>query len=261
MHYLGIDLGSRQVKLVLMSNEGIIKTHIWHTGKFYKQFASSENGLLTLALRDMGIEGQVVGVTTGYGRNHTQFNGFTAINEIKAHGLGAVYQTQEKDFTLLDVGGQDVKVIKIRDGLLEDMNLNDKCAASCGRFLEQMAEVLDMPLAELLDMKSDPIKLSSTCAVFCESELIGKMAEGFSLKELAAGVNQALFKRIEPLLKGFDDNKLWLSGGIAHSHALQGYLLEHYQTVKVLEDPIFNGAIGCCLHARVISGEDTTCFK
>lgn len=250
MQYLGLDLGSRQVKLVLMSEDGTTRKSSWHTGKFYKQFACSENGILKLALDSLGIKGAYVGVTTGYGRNHIAFEGLTAINELKAHSLGAVYQTQCMNFTLLDVGGQDVKVLKIRNGLLEDMNLNDKCAASCGRFLEQMAEVLDMSLEALMAAFEEPVALSSTCAVFCESELIGKMAEGCSLERLAAGVNEALYKRIEPLLKHFPDSNLWLSGGVSASAALRLALSQRYKSVQVLNDPIYNGAIGCCLHAK-----------
>lgn len=255
MQYLGIDLGSRQVKLVLMSEAGIVKSALWHTGKFYKQYARSQNGMLTLALEDLGISEPFIGVTTGYGRNHLEFSGLTAINEIKAHGLGAVYQTGEKNFTLLDVGGQDVKVLKIRNGHIEDMNLNDKCAASCGRFLEQMAEVLDLNLSELIHMSESPVTLSSTCAVFCESELIGKMAEGLPASQLAAGVNLALYKRIEPLLKNFEDHLLWLSGGVAHSEALHKALRQRYESVKVLENPVFNGALGCCLYAKMLEQE------
>lgn len=252
MQYLGLDLGSRQVKLVLMSEAGILRTASWHTGKFYRQFARSENGVLTLALEGLDIEGEFVGVTTGYGRNHIAFKDMTAINELKAHSLGAVYQSQATDFTLLDVGGQDVKVLKIRNGLMVDMNLNDKCAASCGRFLEQMAEVLDMELEVLMDAYEAPVALSSTCAVFCESELIGKMAEGYPTERLAAGVNEALFKRIEPLLKHFPDASLWLSGGVSSSAALQHALSQRYASVRVLQNPVYNGAIGCCLYAKQI---------
>ena len=93
--------------------------------------------------------------------------------------------------------------MRIAKGQLVDMTLNDKCAASCGRFLEQMAEILDMPLEVMTQHVAEPVSLSSTCAVFCESELIGKMAEGCTPEALAAGVNWSLFKRLEPMLSGF----------------------------------------------------------
>lgn len=271
MRVLGLDLGSRQVKLAIMADGQIKVKKSWHTAYFYRQFcspvsegrgqSSNQNGLgtsqntLGISLEALGVEAVDLCVSTGYGRNNTNLLGFKAINEIKAHALGAQHQTGEKDFVLLDVGGQDVKVMRIQSGQLVDMNLNDKCAASCGRFLEQMASVLDMPLEEMTSETERPAALSSTCAVFCESELIGKMAEGYSPQSLAAGVNLSLYKRLEPMLSGFEHDQLWLSGGVAGSQALRALLLGRYQSVSVLEDPTFNGAIGCCVYGSQILKE------
>lgn len=254
MGIVGLDLGSRQVKLAYMADGEILKTTAWHTAQFYRKFCKpgKDGKGLGIALEDLGIESAEILISTGYGRNNTNLNGFIPINEIKAHALGAQYQTQEKSFVLLDVGGQDVKVMRVKLGQLIEMNLNDKCAASCGRFLEQMAEVLDIRLEELTEHYLDPVSLSSTCAVFCESELIGKMAEGFEMKALAAGVNRSLYKRLEPMLSGFEDQQLFLSGGVAHSQALQYFLKEIYPKVEAVSDPIFNGAIGCCEYGKSV---------
>lgn len=256
MRVLGIDLGSREVKLVVMNGAEIELKKSWHTAFFYREFCrpSDMDQHLGLSLEALGVGDVDAAVSTGYGRNNTSLIGFTAINELKAHSLGAQFQNQQKAFVLLDVGGQDVKVMRINAGQLVDMNLNDKCAASCGRFLEQMAEVLDLSLESLTSHVDNPVPLSSTCAVFCESELIGKMAEGHSPEHLAAGVNQSLFKRMEPMLRGFEDETLWLSGGVAKSHALRTQLLGLYQRVEILEDPTYNGAIGCCQHAQKLLG-------
>lgn len=264
MRTLGLDLGSRMVKLVLMSEEQIITKHSWHTAYFYRQFCgpalSAVDSLepLTLKLSLEKLEKLIqepltdldACVSTGYGRNNIHLYGFTAVNELKAHSVGAVHQSGEKDLILLDVGGQDVKIMKIEKGQLMDMNLNDKCAASCGRFLEQMAEVLDMPLDTLTATYESPEALSSTCAVFCESELIGKLAEGKDPMTLAAGVNQSLFKRLEPMLRGFEAKAIWLSGGVAHSGALRYHLKRYYDGIHVLPDSSYNGAIGCCQIGR-----------
>lgn len=261
MKTLGLDLGSRQVKMVLMNETAILSEQAWHTAFFYRNlcgpsqesdqqlelFKDRLENLINQSLNDVSAF-----VSTGYGRNNIHLDGFTAINELKAHSLGAVHQTGERDFTLLDVGGQDVKIMKIQEGQLTDMNLNDKCAASCGRFLEQMAEVLDMSLSQLTEQVADPVALSSTCAVFCESELIGRLAEGKELKHLAAGVNLSLFKRLQPMMRGFEAEVLWLSGGVASSKALQHHLKAYYKEVKVLQNPVYNGAIGCCIHGQKI---------
>lgn len=252
MGIVGLDLGSRQVKLAYMEEGSVTKQMAWHTAQFYRNFCKPGNDGkgLGIALEDLGVGSAELLISTGYGRNNTHLNGFIPINEIKAHALGAQYQMKEKNFVLLDVGGQDVKVMRVKLGQLVEMNLNDKCAASCGRFLEQMAEVLDITLDELTTHYEDPVALSSTCAVFCESELIGKMAEGIETKALAAGVNRSLYKRLEPMLSGFEDQQLFLSGGVAHSQALQRYLKEIYPKVEAVTDPIFNGAIGCCEYGR-----------
>lgn len=271
MRVLGLDLGSRQVKMVVMEDGRIEDKKSWHTAYFYRQFCSpagegegqdsnqltpgTGQNALGISLEALGVRPVDLCVSTGYGRNNTNLMGFKAINEIKAHALGAKHQTGQRDFVLLDVGGQDVKVMRIQSGQLVDMNLNDKCAASCGRFLEQMASVLDMPLDEMTAETDHPAALSSTCAVFCESELIGKMAEGYSPQRLAAGVNLSLYKRLEPMLSGFEHDQLWLSGGVAGSQALQALLLGRYPRVTVLSDPTFNGAIGCCVYGSQILKE------
>ncbi len=251
MRFLGLDLGSREVKMALMVDGHVTLKKSWHTAYFYKNFCkpAAEGVDLGLSLEALGVDPVDYCVSTGYGRNNTNLSGFTSINELKAHFLGAQYQIEENDFILLDVGGQDVKVMRIKSGQMTDMNLNDKCAASCGRFLEQMAEVLDMPLQEMTSYTDSPVALSSTCAVFCESELIGKMAEGHCTKDLAAGVNQSLFKRLAPILNGFEHEQVWLSGGVSKSLALKTHLLTLYEKVEVLEEPVFNGAIGCCIFA------------
>lgn len=272
MKILGLDLGSRQVKLALMDEGQIVYKKSWHTATFYRQFCGpsgntagtsiggnlGNNKELGIDLSALGIEMPDVCVSTGYGRNNTQLKGFQPINELKAHSFGAQHQTGETDFVLLDVGGQDVKVMRVEKGQLVDMTLNDKCAASCGRFLEQMAEILDMPLDIMTKHVLEPVSLSSTCAVFCESELIGKMAEGCTPEALAAGVNWSLFKRLEPMLSGFEHSKLLLSGGVAVSQALKNQLETKYEIVQPLADPTYNGAIGCCAFGlKAFKGRET----
>jgi predicted CoA-substrate-specific enzyme activase len=249
MRILGMDLGSREVKIVLMEDGKVIEKRKISTMTFYRDWCSYDQKV-TVDLKKLKIEGIDCAISTGYGRNNTDLNKFKAINEIKAHVYGAVYQTKLKDFVLLDVGGQDVKVVKVENGVITDLELNEKCAASCGRYLENMANVLEISLDEMAMYVQDPVELNSTCAVFSESELIGKIAEGIGIKRLCAGVNYSLYKRLRPLLNQFKGRRLMLSGGVANNQAIQEYLRRDYDEIIVVEDPQSNGAIGCCYYGE-----------
>ncbi|MCY6483343.1 acyl-CoA dehydratase activase [Clostridium aestuarii] len=249
MRILGIDLGSREVKIVLMEDNMIIKKMKISTMSFYRDYCSF-NGKITVDLEKLKIENVDKAISTGYGRNNTDLKKFIAINEIKAHVYGGFYQTGLKDFILLDIGGQDVKVAKIEKGITTDLELNEKCAASCGRYLENMASVLEISLDEMSKYYQNPIELNSTCAVFSESELIGKIAEGANIESLSAGVNYSLYKRLKPLLTKFRGRKLVLTGGVATNIAIKKYLNKDYDEVVSVNFPQFNGAIGCCYYGE-----------
>ena len=247
MRVLGIDLGSREVKIVLQENHVTIFKKKISTMAFYRDFCTYD-GKIIVDVNKIGCGPFDRAVSTGYGKNNTDLSQFEPINEIKAHAYGSIFQTQMDDYVLLDIGGQDVKAIKIENRLTVDIELNDRCAASCGRYLENMAQVLEVHLDELSTHFKAPVELNSTCAVFSESELIGRIAEGATTEVLCASVNYSLYKRLKPLLNNFKSKKLVLSGGVAKNVAIQFYLKSDYQEVISLEDPQFNGAIGCCYY-------------
>ncbi len=249
MRIVGLDLGSREVKLAVWEDDRLVRTDQYSTMSFYRDYCTWEDQVV-VQLDKLGIEDFDLGISTGYGRNNTNLLGFEAINEIKAHAYGAMHQTGDKDFILLDVGGQDVKVIRVEKGLVTDLDLNEKCAASCGRYLENMAAVLELPLDDLSTYSKDPVELNATCAVFSESELIGKIAEGASVASLCAGVNWSMYQRLKPMLTKFRGQKLVVSGGVAKNQAILGYLKESYPMVEAVASPQFNGAIGCCIYGR-----------
>ena len=247
MRRLGIDLGSREVKVVLMEEEAILQKFKISTMQFYRDFCDFD-GKIIVNLEKLNIHDIHSFVSTGYGRNNTDLKLFKPINEIKAHVYGGMYQTDLKDFILLDVGGQDVKVVKVEKGITTDLELNEKCAASCGRYLENMANVLEISLDDMSVHHENPVELNSTRAVFSESELIGKIAEGVSIECLCSGVNYSLYKRLKPLLRKFKGKKLVLTGGVANNAAIKKYLKEDYEEIVSVEEPQFNGAIGCCYY-------------
>ena len=249
MRSLGIDLGSREVKLVVMEDNNIISKSKFSTISFYRDFCF-HGEKLEVNIKKLGLENIDKAISTGYGRNNTNLNFFKPINELKAHVYGVFYQTGLKDFILLDVGGQDVKVVKVESGVITDLELNEKCAASCGRYLENMAAVLEIPLDQLFQHYEKPTELNSTCAVFSESELIGKIAQGVTLDRLCAGVNYSLYKRLQPLLNKFTGHKLVISGGVANNVALKKYLKNEYEEIIELKEPQYNGAIGCSFYGE-----------
>ncbi len=247
MRILGLDLGSREVKIVVMENNQIINKQKISTMTFYRYYCNYESKI-TVDFDKLKIDSVDKAISTGYGRNNIDLDKFKVINELKAHVYGVFYQTDLRDFILLDVGGQDVKVVKVEKGIITDMDLNDKCAASSGRYIENMANILEIPLEDLCNYNENPIELNSTCAVFSESELIGKIAEGIEIERLCAGVNYSLYKRLRPLLNKFKGNLLVVTGGVAKNQGIIRYLKEDYDDIITVADPQFNGAIGCCFY-------------
>lgn len=255
MTALGIDLGSRQAKFAAVSGPDILWVKTFDTIPFYKQYGRVRDGRLSFDFDALGLlspqEREATPlVVTGYGRNTLALEGARVVPEIQAHVAGARFQTGLDTFTLLDLGGQDSKVARLEHGILIDFVMNDKCAASSGRYLENMAKVLDIPLAELSRHHRDPVPLDATCGIFGESELIGKIIEGHSLERLCAGVNGTLLKRVAPMLRRFPSDTLVVTGGVAQNQAFIVLLQEATGAdIIVPERPQHNGAIGCAILA------------
>ena len=248
---IGIDLGSRKAKFALLADGEITRLADYDTVTFYKRYGRLEGDDLILDLAGSGLfsDNELRGATltvTGYGRNTIAMRGARVISEIRAHVTGAVMQTGLTDFTMLDMGGQDTKVALVRGGKLSDFVMNDKCAASSGRYLENMASILEVELTELSAHWEDPVKLDATCGIFGESELIGQILRGHPVERLCAGVNQTLVKRVMPMLQRFPGETLVLTGGVALNGALVKLLeKETGRAVIVPPHPQHNGAIGC----------------
>ena len=148
----------------------------------------------------------------------------------------------------MDIGGQDTKSFSERSGRFDFMT-NDRCAASSGRYLENMSQVLGLSMEELSRHSVDPVELNSTCAIFGETEIIAKIVEGHSLPALAAGINYSLYRCFSSMLERLASDIVILSGGVAQNTAIKEIIArETSRKVLSLAQPQFNGAIGACLY-------------
>lgn len=246
---LGIDLGSRSVKIVQMNKNRIIKTNVYDTIAFYRTYGQYAQGKLQIDFSELGFSDNESVVATGYGKITVQVEGAHYFPEIQAHVKGAVFQSGLRDFTLLDIGGQDTKIVQVRDGRAVDFCTNDRCAASSGRYIENMAAILGISVEEMGKYSNNPVELNSTCAIFGETEIIARIVEGYSTPELAAGVNYSLFKRCAAMLGKLYSPTIVMSGGGSLNKALADIISkENKAQVVLLPYAQLNGAIGCCVY-------------
>ena len=246
----GLDFGSRYVKMVYPGRKGELTRRQWDTIIFYRDYLRREPGHLSVAWPRLGLPEPETLVVTGYGKDLLQHK-FPAITEIRAHFLGARQQTGLDHFILLEVGGQDTKVLYVKDGRVFDFLTNDRCAAGTGRYLENMARFLKMPLPRFAAAWQDPVEISQTCAIFGESELVGHLLEGVDPERLAAGVNASVARRALAMVRRYRCPTLVCVGGVARNRAVRHFLQEANQfRVIVPPYPQFNGALGCWLEAN-----------
>jgi len=251
----GCDVGSTTGKALIMKNGEIMGYSITpcavrpeKTAELALQEALQASGLNSSdELRYM--------VGTGYGRVRIPFADEN-VSEITCHGIGA-FHLNPADRTLIDIGGQDCKVIRISPkGKVVDFVMNDKCAAGTGRFFEGMARVLEISLTDISELSlksSEPAQISSQCTVFAESEVITLLNEGVSIEDIAAGINEAIAARLSSLVRKVGlEEEVSVSGGCAKNKGLIMALEKRLGVeVKPLSmDPQIIGALGAALIAR-----------
>lgn len=245
---LGLDLGSRATKAVWLKNGRVAVKRQVETIPFLARALS--DGRLDLGPLNLPEEALAERtVLTGYGRQ--SLTGVTTITEIRAHFKGALHQTGLTDFVLVEIGGQDTKVIQVKGGRVFDFRTNDKCAAGTGRYLENMARLMGVDLSELAQAESDPTRINNTCAIFGESEIIGQVVEGIEPKKIMAGVNDSVARRVAQAIRRYKPDKVLLCGGVALNRGVAARLRERLKTEVIIPpEPLFNGALGCALEAE-----------
>jgi len=249
----GVDVGSTQTKSIVINEaRQIVGRALIDTGANVIQAA--ENAY-TRALEDGGIREEEVEyvIGTGYGRYKVTF-GNTQVTEISCHARGAAHMFPATR-TVLDMGGQDTKAIRVGgNGEIIDFCMNDKCAAGTGRFLGAAASALEIPLPNLgpTAMKAErPVRISTTCTVFAESEVLSWLGKGKKIEDILMGVHQSIAKRSIGLMRrvGVED-QVTFTGGVAKNIGMI-YALEDNLGIKlnVSDDSHFMGALGAALFA------------
>ena len=253
----GIDLGSRTVKILRLGPRGRLQADCFDTVPFYRRYARrhAETGRLELALDALRLAPDARIVSTGYGRNLCAFANAEVMPEIEAHVAGALALVEARSFVLVDVGGQDTKVAVVERGRLVSFEMNDRCAAGTGRFLETIARTLDMPIEALARCEDDPIPISATCAIFSESEVVGRLVEGSAPERLAAGANLSVARRLAAMLARVPRKRTFATGGGARNPAVVALLArEIARPVTALPGAQFAGALGCLVRACKAAG-------
>lgn len=200
-------------------------------------------------LEDIGIHETEVErvVATGYGRKSIQFAD-TAVSEITAHAKGVQYLSPDVR-GIIDIGGQDSKVIAVERGKVTDFLMNDKCAAGTGKFLEYTAKALDVPIEALGSLalaSKSPASISSTCTVFAESEVISLRARGATREDLAAGLVESIAQRVSVMAKqvGLKEHIAFV-GGVAKNAGMKAALERELGVMLFVPfEPQITGALG-----------------
>ncbi len=254
----GIDVGSLSAQAVIMEGGSIRASSSIPVKPNPLDSAAT---VLLMALESAGLKRNDLGfiVSTGYGREQVQKEGLSQANvsEISAHGKGA-YWLLPAVHTVIDIGGQDAKVIRLGGkGELLDFVMNDKCAAGTGRFLEVMARTLGVSVEELAPLSSrakNPIELSNRCSIYCETEALHYMQRGVDPADIAASVNRSMAERVLALVQRVGiDREVTMTGGVAKNVVVRKELerLIGTRMVDYEVDPQIVGALG----AALIAGE------
>ncbi len=249
----GVDVGSTQTKAVVVDEKGrIVGRALTMTGANVMKAAEGAfaEALASGDLREEEVE-FVVG--TGYGRYKVTF-GNTQVTEISCHGRGAVHMFPGTR-TVVDMGGQDTKAIRVSPrGEIVDFCMNDKCAAGTGRFLGAASAALEIPLDQLGPTAlrgSKPVRISTTCTVFAESEVLSWLGKGKAIEDILLGVHTSIAGRSAGLLRRVGiEEEITFTGGVAKNAAMIETLNRALGArVNVSEDSHFMGALGAALFA------------
>ena len=251
-NYIGIDIGSTNAKIAILDeNECLKKTFISSTG-----FSSKETS--KKLMEDVFASGidrnDSKIVATGYGRISVDDTDKT-VTEISCHAKGAVHLFKNDNLLIIDIGGQDTKIIEVEHGMVKDFVMNDKCSAGTGRFLDVMAKTMGVDIKELCEMAKlgGGVTISSLCTVFAESEIISLIGRSEKKENIANAVVMSIVQKVASQTKkvSFANKQVCLTGGLCDMDFIINALSKTLG-VSVLSDKNakFAGAIGAALYAK-----------
>ena len=260
----GVDVGSTQTKAIIVDEQKrIVARSLTDTGAYLVRAADRafQTALDEAGLSRSEVE-QVIG--TGYGRFKVEF-GDAQVTEISCHAKGA-WALIPATRTVIDIGGQDTKAIKVSDrGEVLDFAMNDKCAAGSGRFLTNSAEAVGLQVSEMGERSmaaKQPVRLSTVCTIFVESDILQYLAQGKKVEDILAGVHGSIAARTVALVRRVGaESEVTFTGGVSRNvgivKAVEGKLAMH---VNVSPDSHYTGALGAAIFAmeRVVAGPAVT---
>ena len=246
-YYVGIDIGSTASKVAVLCDGVLVDAFVLPTGWNGRETARQ----IYAMLQQKGYTDHMRCTATGYGRVSVDYAD-KVITEITCHGKGG-WALFGQNGTIVDIGGQDTKVIHIQDGQVADFLMNDKCAAGTGKFIEVMANRLGTDLKEFYQEAEigTPVSISAMCTVFAESEVIGHIGEGKPREDIAAGVIDSVASRVSNLVSRFGiKGDLYLTGGLCDSPYFIRILSEKInRTVTTHPMARYAGSLGAALAA------------
>lgn len=253
LYVVGVDIGSTQAKAVALDERAQIVGQALLDIEMNMGSAAQE--VFDQVLRVAGLSESEIAFTvaTGYGRYRVTF-GDAQVTEISCHARGATAEFP-RTRTVLDIGGQDTKAIRVGDaGEVMDFAMNDKCAAGTGRFLGAASFALELPLSDLGPMAMQataPVKITTTCTVFAESEIIGHLAKGHRAEDVLAGMHYSIATRCASLVRRVGlTPEITFTGGVSRNAAMVTLLQQVLgMPLNVSAQGHFMGAIGAALYA------------
>lgn len=265
MIYCGVDIGARSIEVVLYDGAQIIESVAADTGN-----APIDNGHRALAdaMASAGIIRSDIGgtVATGYGRNYFQ-EADRSCSEIICHARGVSYYIPEAG-TVIDIGGQDSKLIEMDgNGRPRDFVMNDRCAAGTGRFIEMAGSILGIPVEEMngrVTPRTGSVDISSMCAVFAESELIGLLQGGCNTEVILKGIFLSVARRTLSMSgRAKVRDKVVFTGGVARLEGVRNALAaETGREIHSPPDPRMTGALGAAIVAmETCQGRGSACLS
>jgi predicted CoA-substrate-specific enzyme activase len=244
-----VDIGASATKVILVDGEGEVRARVVrHSGVDY---AATSRACFEEATTEAGVDSVARTISTGYGRRNVEFADDT-LTEIHCHAVGC-HHLVPGAITVVDIGGQDNKVVRILDtGKRLDFKMNRKCAAGTGAFIEEMAVRLGIGLSEMADLATGTdkaVRLSSFCTVFAKTEILAHLRQGVPVEEIVRGAYHSVINRVvemDPL-----EGKVVMTGGVvAHHPTIATILAERLgREITVPPWPQFTGALGAALSA------------